>query len=173
MRIFLIMLAGCGVVASKYQSEFNRAASRISIGMSKNKVLNILLPIKNKRAKIPSLGPETPRPEYVLAGSKKIEVHFFRTSRPNIFAKKYKYFGKERSLDTPYLFIDDVLTAIGWPAYDAAIIASQQIGRQSVQSAIKKNQNQKLHLRENKYHYQRVVQKFVEELDFLSQNSVI
>ena len=124
--IFFLMF---GCVGSQIDSAINKhaqVANRINLGDSKNKVLTLLLPTQEG---VPSNARKSR--EMYSADGKSIEIHYMRTGRqPDGLTTDDEF--------TPYIFTDNVLTAVGWQTLGG----EKSHGQEVVQPAPVTNTNQ-------------------------------
>ena len=96
---------GCGLYLDSKISDYRQVSETINIGDTKSQVL----------AKLPdqaSLGKWGKPREATVVDGKMVEIYYFRSRRiPDGLTTDAEF--------TPYLFIDDRLSAIGWRAMEA------------------------------------------------------
>ena len=100
--ITLILLCGCGHAIDYVIEDYKHAANYVSLGDSKEKVLQILSP-----SQAGLFSNERKMPEKFIKGSDKIEIHFMRSGRQADGLTTDDEF-------TPYYFKNGILVGIGW-----------------------------------------------------------
>ena len=101
--VMLISLCGCTAYnIDNASNQHRQAASYVSLGDSKEKVLKILLPTQAGLT-----ASQSKSPEKFMKGKDLIEIYFMRSGRqPDGLTTDDEF--------TPYYFRNDILTGIGW-----------------------------------------------------------
>jgi len=103
-----LLFSGCGFANhmnyNKSLDLYQQTSPTISLGQSKSEVLRKLAPVQ---AKTPAIAKRTA--DQLTEDGKRVEIHYVRTAWVEDGAKTDDEY-------TPYVFEDDILTAVGWGA---------------------------------------------------------
>lgn len=119
------LLAGCALEeASKNYTisrideavaRYKAASAKVALGDSRDKVLALLEPTQFELESNEIKAPAALEGEVGSGGDRVVVVHFFRSARHADEAPDARGLPPDDDF-TPYVFMDDVLTGIGWPA---------------------------------------------------------
>ena len=122
--IFLVSLltAGCAMVQiSPAISSYQKEATKVKLGDSKEKVLGILMPTQKTLSARGKKAPESYR-----KGNDTIEIYYFRSGWTSDGLTTDDEF-------TPYAFTNGILTSIGWVALGGEKTHGQVIPETNIQ----------------------------------------
>lgn len=119
------LLAGCALEeASKHYTDsrideavarYKAASAKVKLGDSRDQVLALLEPTQFELESNEVKAPVALEGEVGSGGDRVVVVHFFRSARHADEAPDARGLPPDDDF-TPYIFMDDVLTGIGWPS---------------------------------------------------------